>query len=101
MGRSCRSVSKSDANDYIFGYTITNDISARDWQTPKKNNGQWLFAKSMDTFCPLGPSVVAKEYVQDPHNLTLECYVNNVQKQSGNTGDMIHNIFDIVSFLSQ
>ncbi|CAH1405374.1 unnamed protein product [Nezara viridula] len=100
IGKKCRLVSKDEANDYIFGYTVTNDISARDWQTPKKNNGQWLFAKSMDTFCPLGPSVVAKEFIQDPHDLTLTCKVNGIEKQNGNTNDMVHNVYDIVSYLS-
>uniref|UniRef100_A0A0A9XLH6 Fumarylacetoacetate hydrolase domain-containing protein 2 n=1 Tax=Lygus hesperus TaxID=30085 RepID=A0A0A9XLH6_LYGHE len=100
IGKKCRQVSKEDADDYIFGYTVANDLSARDWQVPKKNNGQWLFAKSMDTFCPLGPVVVTKDEIKDPHNLKLTCSVNGIQRQEGNTGDMVHNIHDIISYLS-
>lgn len=100
IGRQCRRVHKTDVNNYIFGYTVCQDISARDWQSPKKNGGQWLFAKSMDTFCPLGPAVVAKEFVCDPTELKLRCSVNGVVMQEGNTSDMVHDVYDIVSFLS-
>ncbi|KAF6209334.1 hypothetical protein GE061_015081 [Apolygus lucorum] len=100
IGKKCRQVTKEDADDYIFGYTVANDLSARDWQVPKKNNGQWLFAKSMDTFCPLGPVVVSKDEIEDPHNLKLKCSVNGTQRQEGNSGDMIHNIHALISYLS-
>ncbi|KAL1137674.1 hypothetical protein AAG570_009370 [Ranatra chinensis] len=100
MGKECRNVFKDKAKDYIFGYTVAQDISARDWQKASKNHGQWLFAKSMDTFCPLGPAVVAKEFIADPHNLRLTCSINGSKKQDGNTSDMVHDIYDLVSYLS-
>ncbi|XP_014260144.1 fumarylacetoacetate hydrolase domain-containing protein 2 [Cimex lectularius] len=101
IGKKCRAVKIHESNDYIFGYTICQDISARDWQTQKKNNGQWLFAKSMDTFCPLGPSVVSKEVVANPNKLQLSCSVNGLKMQDGNTEDMVHDINRIVSYLSE
>jgi len=100
IGKTCRNVLSKDINDYIFGYTVCQDISARDWQRPKKNGGQWLFAKSMDNFCPLGPVVVAKEYLPDPQNLTLLTSVNGSKKQEGNTSDMVHDIPHLLSYLS-
>lgn len=84
----------------MFGYTIAQDISARDWQKGR-NNGQWLLGKSMDTFCPLGPSVIMKEYLPDPHSLTLTCSINGVLKQNACTEELIFKVDDIISYLSQ
>ncbi|XP_065210232.1 fumarylacetoacetate hydrolase domain-containing protein 2 [Planococcus citri] len=101
IGKTARFVNIEDASEYIFGYTVAQDISARDWQTPKKNNGQWIFAKSMDQFCPLGPCVVTKDEIPDPHNLQISCSVNGVQKQNANTVELIHRIDKLVSYLSE
>lgn len=100
IGKTARFVNIDDAYEYVFGYTIAQDISARDWQTPKKNHGQWLFAKSMDQFCPLGPYVVSKDEIPDPHNLQISCSINGVQKQNASTGELIHRIDKLVSYLS-
>uniref|UniRef100_A0A8D9DQL4 Fumarylacetoacetate hydrolase domain-containing protein 2 n=1 Tax=Cacopsylla melanoneura TaxID=428564 RepID=A0A8D9DQL4_9HEMI len=98
IGKRTKNVKPHEAMDAVFGYTIAQDISARDWQKPTRNGGQWLFAKSLDTFCPLGPSVVMKEYLNDPHDVTLTCRVNGQIKQNASSSNMLHNI---VSYLSE
>jgi 2-keto-4-pentenoate hydratase/2-oxohepta-3-ene-1,7-dioic acid hydratase in catechol pathway len=87
--------------DHVFGFTVAQDITARDWQKKGRNGGQWLLGKSMDDCCPLGPSVVMKEVVADPYSLPICCKVNGVVKQESNTNELIHKIDYIVSFLSQ
>lgn len=101
MGKKCRNVLRTEALQYVFGYTIAQDISARDWQSQKKNNGQWLFAKSMDTFCPLGPAVVVKEVFGSPNDKNIKCTVNGSVKQNSNTNDLIYPVEDLIAFLSQ
>lgn len=98
IGREAKCIRPDQAIDHIFGYTIAQDISARDWQ--KRNNGQYLLAKSMDTFCPLGPVVVTKNKV-DTNNLTIKSWVNGKAKQAGNTSEMIFKIDFLVSYLSE
>lgn len=93
-------MAKENALDYVFGYTVAQDISARDWQK-ERNGGQFLIGKSMDTFCPLGPALVHKSLIKDPHNLSLTSLVNGVLKQSGNTNELIFRIDDIISRLSE
>ncbi|XP_072378954.1 oxaloacetate tautomerase FAHD2B, mitochondrial isoform X2 [Diabrotica undecimpunctata] len=99
IGKKAKAIRQDQANDYIFGYTVAQDISARDWQK-KRNNGQFLLGKSMDTFCPLGPVVVTKNKV-DPNNLSIKSWVNGVLKQNGNTSELIFKIDFLVSYLSQ
>lgn len=91
---------KESAYDYIFGYTVAQDISARDWQK-ERNGGQFLIGKSMDSFCPLGPSIVHKSFIQNPHDLNLTSKVNGVMKQNGNTKNMIYKIDEIIEHLTQ
>jgi 2-keto-4-pentenoate hydratase/2-oxohepta-3-ene-1,7-dioic acid hydratase in catechol pathway len=98
IGSPAYHVSRENAMDYVFGYTVAQDITAREWQ--KKNGGQWLIAKSMDTFCPLGPSIVHKSEL-DGSNLAIRCSVNNVLKQCGNTNDLIFPIDDIIHRLTK
>ncbi|ALC47399.1 CG6028 [Drosophila busckii] len=100
IGKVARCVPKEKAFDYVFGYTVAQDISARDWQK-ERNGGQFLLGKSMDTFCPLGPAVVHKSLVQDVYNLPLKTWINGVEKQNGNSGDMIHKIDYVINRLSQ
>ncbi|VVC25293.1 Fumarylacetoacetase, C-terminal-related [Cinara cedri] len=99
IGKKCRNINITNAYDYIFGYTIAQDISARDWQK-SRNNGQWLIAKSMDTFCPLGSALVHKSVIPDPHDLQIKCSINGVLKQDGSTSELIHRADKLVSFLS-
>ncbi|KAL9894255.1 fumarylacetoacetate hydrolase domain-containing protein 2 [Glossina fuscipes] len=98
ISRKCRHVQCKDAMNYVFGYTIAQDISARDWQ--KRNGGQFFIGKSMDTFCPIGPAVVHSSMIGDPHNLYLKCTINGEEKQSGNTREMIFRIDELISRLS-
>ncbi|MCR4675662.1 MAG: fumarylacetoacetate hydrolase family protein [Sphaerochaetaceae bacterium] len=94
ISRKCRSVSVEEAADYILGYTIANDVTARDLQ-PK--NGQWTVAKGFDTFCPVGPYI---ETEADPGNLELTTKVNGVVKQHSNTRNLIFPVPYLVSYLS-
>jgi len=97
IGKRARRVQASDAYDYVFGYTCLNDVSARDLQ---KADGQWVRAKSLDTFCPIGPVVVTVDELPDPHNLSIRSWVNGELRQSSNTKHLIHNVPDLVAFLS-
>lgn len=99
IGKQGKDIPKLKAFDYIFGYTVAQDITARDWQKGR-NNGQWLLGKSMDTFCPLGPAVAMKEYLPDPHTLTVNCSINGVTKQNASTEELIFKVDDIVAYIS-
>lgn len=100
IGKEAKHVSKTTAMDYVFGYTVAQDISARDWQKTR-NGGQFLIGKSMDTFCPLGPAVVHKSLVPDPHNLIIKCSINGTEKQKGNTSELVFRIDDIIERVTQ
>lgn len=100
IGKKCKSITRSQALDHVFGYTIAQDISARDWQK-ERNGGQFLIGKSMDSFLPLGPSIVHKSVIKDPQDLEMICKVNGVEKQRSNTDNMIFKIDDIISRLSE
>ena len=89
-------VPKSEALDYVFGYTVINDISARDC----RREGQWIVSKGQDTFAPMGPVIVTKDEIENPHNLNLTLKVNGVEKQSSNTKFMLFNINDLIEDLS-
>ncbi|WP_456472186.1 fumarylacetoacetate hydrolase family protein [Methanocaldococcus sp.] len=92
--KKAKNVKKEEAEDYILGYTILNDVTARDLQ---KKDGQWTRAKSFDTFCPIGPRVV-KDI--DPMNLKIECRVNNEVRQRSNTKNMIFDVYELLEFIS-
>ena len=85
---------------YVAGYTCANDISARRWQ---KHAGakQWIKGKSFDTFCPVGPFLVTKDEIQDPHSLEIQCRLNGQVLQKSNTSDMIFSINEIIEYLSE
>ena len=89
-------VPKSEALDYVFGYTLINDISARDC----RREGQWIVSKGQDTFAPMGPVIVTKDEIENPHNLNLSLKVNGVEKQNSNTKLMLFNINDLIEDLS-
>lgn len=99
IGAKASHVKKEKAFDYVFGYSVAQDISARDWQK-QRNGGQFLIGKSMDSFCPLGPAVVHKSAV-DPSDLTIKCSVNKVLKQCGQTSELIFTIEDIIERVTQ
>ena len=89
-------VTKENAMDYVFGYTVINDISARDC----RREGQWIVSKGQDTFAPMGPYLVTKDEIENPHNLNLSLKVNGVEKQNSNTKFLLFNINDLIEDLS-
>ena len=89
-------VPKSEALNYVFGYTVINDISARDC----RREGQWIVSKGQDTFAPMGPVIVTKDEIENPHNLNLSLKVNGIEKQNSNTKFMLFNINDLIEDLS-
>ncbi|MDO5787003.1 MAG: fumarylacetoacetate hydrolase family protein [Phascolarctobacterium sp.] len=98
LARDCRAVTKEQARNYIFGYTIINDISARNLQTRHK---QWYLGKSLDGFTPMGPCLVTADEIGDEQNLDISCTVNGELRQSSNTKYMIQTVCGAISELSQ
>jgi 2-keto-4-pentenoate hydratase/2-oxohepta-3-ene-1,7-dioic acid hydratase in catechol pathway len=100
IGKKAKNVSPDEAMDYVLGYTCANDVSARDWQI-RKQKSQWVRAKNFDTFCPLGPCLVTKDEIPNPHQLSIQSEINGKILQDSNTSDMIFDVRTIVSDLSQ
>ena len=98
IGRGGRNIVESHAMDHVAGYLNFNDVSARDLQF---SDGQWVRAKTADTFAPMGPALVTREEIADPHSLAIRCRVNGTTMQESNTREMIFSIPFIISFLSQ
>ncbi len=94
VGRRARNVSVAEAAHYIFGYTCSNDVTARDLQ---RQDGQWTRSKSFDSFCPLGPWTVTD---LDASDLAISCRVNGQVRQAGSTRDMIFSPAELLSFIS-
>lgn len=97
IGRTARRVRVENALDHVFGYTVANDVSARDLQF---GDGQWVRGKSLDTFCPLGPDVVTADEIADPQALALSTRVNGVAVQDSSTAEMVFSVAQIVSYCS-
>ena len=97
IGKTARDVSEDEAYAYIAGYTIFNDVSARDFQ---KRTSQWLLGKSFDSFGPMGPVLVTTDEIPDPHCLALELTVNGISGQRANTSDLIFSIPFLIAYLS-
>ncbi|MHA1977304.1 MAG: fumarylacetoacetate hydrolase family protein [Candidatus Hodarchaeales archaeon] len=101
VGKKGKNISKENANEHIFGYTILLDITARDIQSIAKEKGHpWFIAKGFDTFCPLGPIIVTADEINNPHSLSIRLKVNDEIRQNGNTRDMIHKINSIIEYCS-
>lgn len=98
IGRTAHRVAAPDAYDYVFGYTCANDVTARDLQD---TDGQWTRAKSLDTFCPLGPWIVTRDEILEPHNLLIRCEVNGETVQRSSTDQLIFRIPMLIEFLSR
>ncbi len=96
IGKKGKYVAKEKALDYVFGYTIINDISARDC----RRAGQWIVSKGQDTFAPMGPILVTKDDIPNPHNLNLSLTVNGIEKQNANSKFMLFNINELIEDLS-
>lgn len=99
IGKRAYRVSEDSVFDYVVGYTVCNDVSARDLQSERGD--QWIRGKSMDTFCPLGPCIVTKDEIADPHNLKLRTLVNGETMQDSNTSELLFKIPHLVSYLSR
>lgn len=97
IGKPGRSISKEDALNHVWGYTIVNDVTARDLQ---QKHRQWFIGKSMDSFCPMGPWAVSADEVGDPANLNVKCWINGELRQDANTSDLIFDIPTIIATLS-
>lgn len=98
VGKGGRNIPEDAAYDHIFGYTIGNDISARDLQS---SDGQWARAKGHDTFLPLGPAIVTRDEIDNPHDLRIITQVNGETMQDGSTADMVFKIPYLVAYLSR
>lgn len=98
IGKDAKNVTKEEAYHYIFGYTILNDISARNLQTQHK---QWYFGKSLDGFTPIGPCIATIDTFENPPQLAIKSYVNGELRQDSNTNLLIFDIAHIISELSQ
>ncbi|HEV3271274.1 MAG TPA: fumarylacetoacetate hydrolase family protein [Candidatus Methylacidiphilales bacterium] len=99
IGYECKNVSRADAMNYVLGYTIANDVSARDWQK-QWGGSQWCRGKTFDTFCPLGPALVTPSALKNPNDLAIRTRVNGATMQESNTRDMIFPIAELIEFLS-
>jgi len=98
IGKQAKSVSADEAMGYVAGYTIMNDVTARDLQRRER---QWARAKGLDTFAPCGPWLVTTDEITDPHSLEIELTVNGETRQHSNTSDLIFKIPQLIEFISQ
>ncbi len=100
IGKDARYLnSAEEAEQYIAGYCVSNDVSEREFQLER--GGQWTKGKSCDNFNPVGPYLLTRDEVKDPHNLSMKLSVNGKQMQNGNTSTMVFNCFFIIHYLSQ
>ncbi len=98
IGRRARNVNREEALEYVFGYTVLNDVTARDLQYGDK---QWVRGKSLDSFCPLGPVIVTAAEIPDPQTLGIGCRVNGETRQKASTSEMIFPVADLITHLSR
>jgi 2-keto-4-pentenoate hydratase/2-oxohepta-3-ene-1,7-dioic acid hydratase in catechol pathway len=99
IGCECKNVPRADALNYVLGYTIANDVSARDWQKTW-GGSQWCRGKTFDTFCPVGPAFVTAGSIKNPNELGMTTRVNGKVMQQSSTRDMIFSVPEIIEFLS-
>ena len=97
VGAPAKQVDEADAKDHVFGYTVANDVSARDWQF---HSPTFTMGKSFDTHGPIGPWIVTADEIQDPHRLRLRCTVNGEVRQDSDTSQLIHNVWQQIAYLS-
>ena len=100
IGKKTSRVSREDALEHVFGYSVVNDVSARDLQLGG-GAGQWDLGKSLDTFCPWGPVIVTRDEIPDPQNIDVRLRLNGEIRQESNTRNMIFSVAYLVSYLSQ
>ena len=99
IGKEAKNISEAEAENYIFGYCIVNDVSEREWQL--EGTGQWVKGKSFDSFGPVGPYLVTRDDIKNVQNLSMKLDVNGKNMQSGNTNKMIFNMNFLLSYLSK
>jgi 2-keto-4-pentenoate hydratase/2-oxohepta-3-ene-1,7-dioic acid hydratase in catechol pathway len=97
IGRAAKGVSEAEASAHVFGYTVANDVSARDWQF---HSPTFTMGKSFDTHGPIGPWIVTADEIGDPHRLRLRCWVNGELRQDSDTSQLIFNVWQQISYLS-
>src|SRR5262249_633236 len=100
IGKKGRYISKGKALDYVAGYCVGHDVSARDWQF-KGETKQWLSGKTFDSFAPLGPELVTADEVPDAHNLPIRLRLNGQTMQQSNTKQLIFGVAEILAYISQ
>ena len=97
IGRAAKGVSEADAKAHVFGYTVVNDVSARDWQ---RHSPTFTMGKSFDTHGPVGPWIVTADEIPDPHVLNLRCLVNGELRQNSDTSELVYNVWQQIAYLS-
>lgn len=97
IGRPAKGVSEEEASRHVFGYTVTNDVSARDWQ---RHSSTFTLAKSFDSYGPIGPCIVTADEIPDPHALDIRTLVNGTVRQTANTSDLLYSVWQQISYLS-
>ena len=97
IGRPAKGVSEANAKDYVFGYVVANDVSARDWQ---RHSPTFTMGKSFDTHGPIGPWIVTADEIPDPHALKLRCLVNGELRQDSETSELVYNVWQQIAYLS-
>jgi len=100
IGKRAYGVAREDAFDYVAGYMNGHDVSARDWQIGKPGK-QWLLGKTPDTFAPIGPWLVTRDEVADPHAMDISLRLNGETMQSGNTREFIFGVDELIAYLTQ
>lgn len=100
IGKKGKNIPKEKAMDYVAGYTVGNDVSARDWQIGRPG-GQWLMGKTPDTFAPMGPHLVTKDEIADPNQLRIQLRLNGETLQDSSTRELIFKIDELIAHLSQ
>lgn len=100
IGKTAKRVKAANAMEYVFGYTVAHDVSARDWQL-KRNGGQWMLGKTLDTYAPIGPAFVSKEELGDPHKLGIRCRLNGAAVQDSNTCQLVFKTEQILEWVTQ
>ncbi len=98
IGQRCRHVPVEKAREVIAGFTICNDVTARDWQ---QRTPTWTLGKSFDTHGPMGPWLVTADEIADPHKLSLKTWVDGELRQNANTGEMLFNCYEMIAYLTQ
>ncbi len=98
IGRRGKNIPADRSSDYVFGYTIVNDVSARDFQ---RATTQWTIGKTFDTFAPMGPELVSADEIPDPHALRISCEVNGRVLQDSTTAQLVFGVPALVAYLSQ